>query len=256
MATPPTPLDFSLVIPTYNERENLPELFARLDHVLRAVAFEVILVDDDSPDGTGVAAEALQARYPWLRVIQRRGERGLSSAVVCGFRRARGAILGVMDGDLQHDESRWPQLLDEMVYADFAIATRRAAGGSAGRWTRSRRLTSWVATLLACGIAQVPLSDPMSGFFAIRRELFTALDDPAMRPQGYKIMIYLYSRAVQRLGAEGFRLREIGYQFRPRVQGTSKLSSRVIVECILMLLDLRFNVQVRSERPRFAPAVP
>ncbi len=250
----PERLDFSLVIPTYNERENLPELFARLDRILQGRAFEVILVDDDSPDGTWSAAENFQAQYDWLRVIRRRGERGLSPAVVEGFRQARGAVLGVMDGDLQHDENRLPELLEAMTYADFAIATRRSAGGGAGRWSWSRRLTSWVATMLARGIAQVPLSDPMSGFFAMRRELFASLDAFEMEPHGYKILLYLYSRAVQQLGAEALRLREIGYQFRKREHGQSKLSSRVIVEYVLMLLDLRFSLRTRAPRPRFAPA--
>lgn len=248
------PLEFSLVIPTFNERDNLPELFARLDHVLAQTTFEVLLVDDNSPDQTWAAAEALRPQYPWLRVIRRVGERGLSSAVVCGFRAARGEVVGVMDGDLQHDDSRLPEMLEAMAYADFAVATRRAAGGSAGRWSLSRRFTSWVATMLARGIAQVPLSDPMSGFFAMRRELFSALDDPAMQPHGYKILLYLYSRAAQRFGAERLQLREIGYQFRLRKHGASKLSSRVIIEYVLMLLDLRFSVRANASSADLAPA--
>lgn len=249
-------LDFSLIIPTFNERENLPELCLRLDRVLAGAAFEVILVDDDSPDETWRAAGDMQTQYPWLRVIRRQDERGLSSAVVRGFREARGNVLGVMDGDLQHDDNRLPELMQAAKYADFAIATRRAAGGSAGRWTWSRRLTSWVATMLARTIAQVPLSDPMSGYFAIRRELFAALDGVEMQPHGYKILLYLYSKAVQRFGAERLRLREIGYQFRKREHGESKLSSRVIFEYLWMLLDLRLSMRLRVPRTRFAPAAP
>ncbi len=248
-------LELSLVIPTYNERDNLAELFARLDQVLGQTAFEVLLVDDDSPDQTWAAAEMLRSQYPWLRVIRRTGERGLSSAVVCGFRAAHGRVLGVMDGDLQHDDTRLPELLAAMSYADFAVATRRAAGGSAGRWSLSRRFTSWVATMLARRIAQVPLSDPMSGYFTIRRELFRALDDPAMQPHGYKILLYLYSRATQRFGAERLRLREVGYQFRLRKHGESKLSARVIVEYVLMLLDLRFSVRTSAAPTALEPAL-
>lgn len=254
MDAPPA-LDFSLVVPTFNECANVPELLARLDCTLRGRSFEVLLVDDDSPDRTWAAAENLRPRYPWLRVIRRTEERGLSSAVVRGFRCARGAVVGVMDADLQHDETRWPELLEAMEHADFAIASRRSAGGSAGRWTWSRRLTSWVATMLARGIAQVPLSDPMSGFFAMRRELFVALDEVAMQPQGYKILLYLYSRAVQVFGSGQLRLREVGYQFRPRQMGVSKLSSRVIIEYLWMLFDLRFS-QPRPARARLAPALP
>jgi dolichol-phosphate mannosyltransferase len=256
MGQPSSAVDFSLIIPTFNEGDNLPELFARIDCILARRAFEVLLVDDDSPDGTWAAAKKLQGQYQWLRVIRRTAERGLSSAVVCGFREARGAVLGVMDGDLQHDESRLPELLQEMENADFAIATRQPADGSAGRWTWSRRFTSWVATMLARAIAQVPLSDPMSGYFAIRRELFMALDDSTMRPQGYKILLYLYSRAVQQFGAERLRLREIGYQFRKRTHGKSKLTSRVIVEYVLMLIELRIRVRAKTPSPHFVPAIP
>ena len=256
MGNHPAPVEFSLIIPTYNERDNLPELFSRIDRILSGRSFEVIVVDDDSPDETWLAAGAFQNRYSWLRVIRRRDERGLSSAVICGFRQARGEVLGVMDGDLQHDDTRWPELLEAMNYADFAIATRRAAGGSAGRWTWSRRLTSWVATMLARGIAQVHLSDPMSGFFAMRRELFAIMDNADMQPSGYKVLLYLYSRAIQQFGVERLRLREIGYQFRLRRHGASKLSSRIIVEYVLMLLELRFRTRPRLARTHLAPATP
>lgn len=248
------PLDFSLVIPTYNERENLPELCARLGKILQGRRFEVIVVDDNSSDGTGRAAEKLRASYDWLRVIRREGERGLSSAVVTGFRAARGRVLGVMDADLQHDETRWPQLLAAMQYADFAVGTRRAAGGSLGCWSWLRRLTSWAATELARGIAPVPLSDPMSGFFAMRRRIFAAMDDGSLEPKGYKILLYLYARALRQFSREGLRVREVGYEFRLRERGTSKLSSRVMMQYLCMVLELHFQLRLRSPRPRFIPA--
>ena len=142
-------LDLSLILPTYNERENLAGLFVRIDGVLGGSSFEVIVVDDDSPDGTYAAAQAFEERYPWLRVIRRRNVRGLASAVICGFRRGRGNILDVMDADLQHDVSLLPALLEEMKRAEFAVATRRAAGGTDGKWLRLRRFGSLVATALA-----------------------------------------------------------------------------------------------------------
>src|SRR5215212_3133198 len=116
-------LGFSLIIPTFNERENLPELFRLLDATLRGGDFEVIVVDDDSPDQTSEVARGFCSLYPWLRVIRRREKRGLSASVICGFRNARGELLGVMDADLQHDETRLPELLSTMRDADFAIAT-------------------------------------------------------------------------------------------------------------------------------------
>ncbi len=247
-------IDFSLVIPTYNERENLPVLLQRLDRILAHYKFEVIVVDDDSPDNTWAEAQVQQHRYPWLRVIRRHGERGLSSAVICGFRHARGKILGVMDADLQHDDKRLPELLRKMGHADFAVATRRAVGGSDGKWNWMRRFVSHSATLLAKLIARVPLSDPMSGFFTMRREIFTAVDDWALNPRGYKLLVYLYARALQALGRDKVRLSEVGYDFGERLRGTSKFSAKVILEFVLMLFDLRLHPRHDAARVALLPA--
>jgi len=247
-------LDFSLIIPTYNERENLAPLFERLHRTLAGYQFEVILVDDDSPDRTWEAAQDFQEQYSWLRVVRRRNERGLSSAVICGFRQARGRMLGVMDADLQHDDTRLPELLAELEKADFAIATRRSAGGSDGKWPWPRRVTSWTATMLAKTIAHVSLSDPMSGFFAMRRSLFEAIDDETLQPRGYKVLLYVYARAISRFGADQLRLREIGYQFGNRQHGHSKLSSRVIFEYVVMLVELRLRARQEVGRPRLSHA--
>jgi dolichol-phosphate mannosyltransferase len=248
-------LDFSLVLPTYNERDNLAKLFGRLDRILAKYKFEVILVDDDSPDGTWAEAQVYQHRYKWLRVIRRRGERGLSSAVVCGFRHARGKILGVMDADLQHDANRLPELLREMERADFAVATRRAVGGSDGNWAWPRRTGSWCATLLTRLIARVPLSDPMSGFFTVRRDVFAAVDDWTLRPRGYKVLLYLYSRSLQCFGRHKIRLREVGYEFRERRYGQSKFSVKVVLDFVAMLFDLRLHPK-HLARAALLPARP
>lgn len=247
-------LDFTLVIPTYNERENLAPLCERLDRALAEYDFEVVLVDDDSADRTWEEAERLQERYSWLRVIRRQHERGLSSAVICGFRHARGRMVGVIDADLQHDEARLPEMLHELEQADFAIATRNSAGGSNGTWPWPRRFTSWTATMLARMIAQVSLSDPMSGFFVMRRSLFRALDDGTLQPRGYKVLLYVYARAVGRFGADGLRLREVGYQFGNRQFGRSKLSGKVIFEYVLMLVNLRRQARRELGRTRLSHA--
>jgi Glycosyltransferases involved in cell wall biogenesis len=246
-------LEFSLVIPTYNERENLPHLFAAVSRSLKGREFEIILVDDDSPDKTWAAAEDLQKTCPFLQVIRRRSERGLSSAVICGFRRATGKFLGVMDADLQHDENRLPELLMKIQNADFAIATRRAAGGNDGKWCWSRRLTSAIATTLAKKVAHISLSDPMSGFFVMRRALFEAVDDGSLKPRGYKVLLYLYARCLQRFGPAAVRLAEVGYQFRQRQFGRSKLSSQVVFEYLAMLFTLRAHARgglVRGKLPQ------
>ena len=247
-------LDFSLIIPTYNERDNLAVLLQRLDRILSQYNFEVIIVDDDSPDETWAEAQLYQQRYTWLRVIRRIGERGLSSAVICGFRHARGKVLGVMDADLQHDDTRLPELLNKMDDADFAVATRRAVGGSDGKWNWVRRFVSHGATLLAKLIARVPLSDPMSGFFTMRREIFMAIDDWALHPRGYKLLVYLYARALQAFGRERLRLSEVGYEFGERRCGRSKFSAKVIVDFVVMLFDLRLHPRHEIARVALLPA--
>jgi dolichol-phosphate mannosyltransferase len=248
-------LDLTLVVPTYNERDNLEELFARIDRRLRGYRFEVIVVDDDSPDGTWLAATEFQAQYQWLRVIRRVGLRDLSSAVICGFRHAEGHFLGVMDADLQHDDACLPKFVRELDQADFAVATRRASGGTDGVWPYTRRFVSVIATALTHLLARTPLSDPMSGFFAMRREVFQAIDDEKLQPRGYKVLLYLYSRAVQQLGPDRLRIREVGYQFRNREHGTSKLSSRVVLEFILMLANIRLHWGPRFARSAISHAM-
>jgi dolichol-phosphate mannosyltransferase len=246
-------LDLSLVLPTYNERENLAELFARIDRALIGSCFEVIVVDDDSPDRTWEAAQEFQNRYPWLRVIRRTKGRGLASAVVCGFRHCRGNVLGAMDADLQHDAALLPALLEEMDRADFAVATRRAAGGSDGNWSKLRRLGSLLATAIARRMANIPFSDPMSGFFLVRRKVFQSIDAD-LRPRGYKILIYLYAKAAQRLGEDALRLVEVGYQFAGRAHGRSKLSFGVIFDYFLMLVGLRLGARDGGRRPQWSHA--
>jgi dolichol-phosphate mannosyltransferase len=249
-------VDLSLVLPTYNERENLGELLARIDDALIDVCFEAIIVDDDSPDRTWAAAREFERHYPWLRVIRRRNVRGLGSAVICGFRHARGNVVAVMDADLQHDVDLLPELLRKTERADFAVATRRAAGGSDGKWSKARRFASYVAATLARCIAKAPFSDPMSGFFLMRRGIFQAIDNQNLRPRGYKVLVYLYSKAVQQFGRHALALSEIGYEFSNRVHGRSKLSLRVMVDYFLMLIGLRLSGKTlfQTRRPRWSHA--
>ncbi len=246
-------VDLSLVLPTYNERENMGELFARIDRALAGSCFEVILVDDDSPDRTWAVAQKFQRLYPWLRVIRRQNARGLASAVIYGFRHCRGEVLGVMDADLQHDAALLPALLAEMDCADFAVATRRAAGGSDGKWSKLRRLASLLATAFARWMTSMPLSDPMSGFFLVRREIFQSIDAD-LRPRGYKVLMYLYAKAAQRFGGGALRLAEVGYQFAKRAHGRSKLSLAVIIDYFLMLMGLRLRGRAGARRPQWSHA--
>ena len=157
-----------------------------------------------------------------------------------------------MDADLHHDVEVLPMLLQEAAHAEFSVATRRAAGGKCSAF---RRFGSTFAMGLPRFLANVPFSDPMSGFFALRREVFELIDDADLRPRGYKILIYLYARAVRRLGKGAVRLRELGYRFGSRERGHSKLTAKVMLDYLLMLMELRFKSPVRFARPRSSHAI-
>jgi dolichol-phosphate mannosyltransferase len=239
----------SLVIPTYNERHNIATLICELDALLGPVlgaGYELIVVDDDSPDRTWELALELAQTHPRVRVIRRCGERGLSTAVVRGWQVARGRILAVMDGDLQHPTDVNLRLLAEIERgADLATASRHVAGGGVSDWSAARRVLSRGAQLL--GLLILPgvlsrLSDPMSGFFMLRR---AAVADVTLDPSGYKILIEVVARG--RVGWIG----ETGYVFRERVLGSSKVTASVYIDYLRQLLKLRWALLPSSRLLRF-----
>jgi dolichol-phosphate mannosyltransferase len=226
----------SLVIPTYNERENIEPAVRHVHGVLRGTAqsFEIIVVDDDSPDRTWEAAEALCRNYPELRVVRRVNERGLARAVVRGWREARGEILAVMDGDLQHP----PEALGRLIAAirndgvDIAVASRHVTGGGVSRWNIVRRGVSWSAALMATWVLPGTLRtirDPMSGYFALQRSV---IEGCRLEPEGYKILLEVLGRGRYQ------RVDEIPYTFVERARGGSKLGPRQYAEFIVHLLRL------------------
>ena len=191
-ARPASTTRLSLVIPTFNESRNLPELVARLSAILERIlpgAYELLVVDDDSHDETWAIALQLADRFPTLRVIRRRGEKGLSTAVVRGWQAARGDVLAVIDADLQHPPEVVERLWGEIVEgADLAVGSRHSAGGGVSDWSALRRALSRGAQLL--GLCLLPgvvgrVSDPMSGYFMVRR---SAIAGATLSPLGYKIM--------------------------------------------------------------------
>jgi len=213
----PRPLpSVSVVVPTYREAGNLPELMRRLEQVRAASlpALELVIVDDDSADGTErIVAEA---DHPWVRLIVRKGVRGLSSAVLEGLRQCCNEVAVVMDADLSHPPEKIPELVRAIAAgADFAIGSRYVAGGStAAAWGVFRWLNSKVATWLVWPLTSV--QDPMSGFFAIHRERFARAQ--GLNPIGYKIGLEL----LVRCGCQD--VREIPIHFADRKAGQSKLS--------------------------------
>lgn len=240
IASDQQPLKFSLVLPTFNEGENISEIVGILSELLDRVIpadYELIVVDDDSPDRTWELAAELMPAYPQLRVIRREQERGLSTAVIRGWQAARGDILGVIDADLQHPPEILIQLWVEMSKgAELAVASRNIVGGGVSEWSLARRFLSRGAQML--GLAILPevigrLSDPMSGYFMVRR---SAIANQILSPVGYKILIEVAARGQIRWIAE------VGYVFRERVAGASKVTWKQYLEYIQHLIKLRFSL--------------
>jgi dolichol-phosphate mannosyltransferase len=239
----------SLVIPTYNEAKNVGVLVSQLQALLEPIlgeAYEIIVVDDDSPDRTWEIALGIAGQNPRVRVIRRQGERGLSTAVIRGWQCARGEILGVMDADLQHPAEINVRLLREIERgATLATASRHVAGGGVSDWNVARRVLSRGAQLI--GLLILPgvlgrLSDPMSGYFMFRRQ---AIAGVTLDPLGYKILIEVVARGeVQWIG-------EVGYVFRERSEGESKVTWHLYVQYLLHLLKLRWATLPRSRFFKF-----
>ena len=219
-----TPTFASVVVPTYNEAGSLPILIDRLAAALRGREWELVVVDDGSPDGTADVAERIGATQP-VRVVRRAGKLGLASAVVAGFAAARGDTIVVMDADLSHPPEVVPQLLDAVGGgADMAIGSRYVTGGGAMDWPMSRRVVSRVACLM--GNALVPVRDSTSGFFALRRGV---VDGVKLNPIGFKIGFEVMARGRYTKAVE------IPYVFRDRELGKSKFGRREIGQYLIQL---------------------
>ena len=234
---PEAPLQLAVVVPVLNEAANMAALFARLDAALQGLVWEVVVVDDDSPDGTAELVRGLALRDPRVRVLQRIGRRGLASAVVEGMLASAAPVLVVMDGDGQHDEAVIPALHAAVAERgfDLAVGTRYAAGGSTGDWSRARRRISALATWLSRRLLKCDLSDPMSGFFAVRREAMAAAA-PRLSNIGFKILMDLVASSPAPL-----RTAEVPFVFRLREHGESKLDLRVAQEFAVLCLEKMFG---------------
>lgn len=227
------PLELAVIIPTFNETANVRPLLDRLAIVLAGRSWEAIFVDDNSPDGTAELVRSIGVRTTRVRVLQRIGRRGLSSAVIEGMLATSAPVLAVIDGDMQHDEAALPALVDAVASgaADLAVGTRYADGGGVGDWDSARLSASRFATRLGHAVLRTPLSDPMSGFFAISRPALTSAL-PHLSGVGFKILLDIAASAPARL-----RVAEVPYQFRSRQAGESKLGARVALEYGTLLLD-------------------
>jgi dolichol-phosphate mannosyltransferase len=231
------PLELAVIVPTFNEVDNIEELHRRLVGILAGVRWEMVVVDDDSTDGTPGRALALAEQGHDVRVLRRIGRRGLSTAVIEGMMATPARFLAVIDADLQHDEAALMPMLEKLREGgvDLAIGSRYVAGGGLGDWNQRRARMSNFATRVAQKVVRANISDPMSGFFMITREALerTVRD---LSGEGYKILLDLFASARPPL-----RFAEFPYVFRPRIHGESKLDAAVLWEYLVLILDKSFG---------------
>lgn len=240
--------ELSIIAPSYNERPNIRPLVQKLNDSLGGIDWEIIFVDDDSPDGTAEEVRALALTDRRVRCVQRIGRTGLSSAVVEGMLSASSPFLAVLDSDMQHDESILPNMLAQLRAGayDIVIGSRYVTGGEIGNWDGKRAAMSALATKLSKLAVKQDVSDPMSGFFMITRPAF----EGAVRRlsgSGFKIMLDIIASAPQPL-----RCKELPYSFRTRQFGESKLDSMVVLEYGMLLIDKMFGGYVPARFVLFA----
>jgi dolichol-phosphate mannosyltransferase len=230
--------ELSVVVPTFNERDNVGPLVERLRRSLAGVAWQAIFVDDQSPDGTAAVVKSMASRDPRLVCLERVGRRGLAGAVVEGAMASAAPFVAVIDADLQHDESLLPRMLAKLRSgeADLAVGTRFLSGNSAeperavDGLSPLRRWGSGMANALARQVLRTPVSDPVSGFFMIRRELIEAVA-PRLSSHGFKVLFDIIASQPTPP-----RIVELPYAFAERQAGASKMDGRIIIEYLGLIL--------------------
>jgi dolichol-phosphate mannosyltransferase len=232
-AVEPTTVELTVVIPTFNERDNVEPLLRRLDATLKGVAWQAIFVDDNSPDGTAAAVKAMAARDPRVICLKRVGRRGLAGAVVEGAMASAAPYVAVIDADLQHDETLLPRMLAALRAdeADLAIGARAMTAEGLGQGlSPTRQAGSKLANALARIVLKADVSDPVSGFFMIRRSLIDQVA-PHLSSQGFKVLFDIIASQ-----ASPPRIKEFPYVFAERKAGASKMDGRVIIEYLGLIV--------------------
>jgi dolichol-phosphate mannosyltransferase len=225
-----------IVVPTYNEKDNLPALLEALTDFPPEI--HILVVDDGSPDGTGEIAERWSSENPRVHVIRRAGKMGLGSAYVAGFRWALERDyerIFEMDADFSHDPKYVPEMLAASETADLVIGSRYLTGVNVVNWPMSRLLLSWCANKYAKFVSGLPIHDCTAGFKCFRREVLEKIDLDRIAASGYGFQIELHYKAWKK----GFKLAEVPIVFVDRRAGTSKMSGRIIREALLLVLRLR-----------------
>jgi dolichol-phosphate mannosyltransferase len=226
-------IELAVIIPTFNESQNIEPLLALLDSALRGLQWEVIFVDDDSTDNTSRLVRSLSAARPNVRVLQRIGRRGLSSACIEGMLATSAAYLAVMDADLQHDETLLPRMLETIKAEklDLVIGSRSVEGGSMGEFAARRQFLSNMGRKLSTAVCKVEVLDPMSGFMMLDRRFFEEVDH-RLSGISFKILVDLLASSTRPV-----RIRELPYTFRNRIHGESKLDTTNLLEFLFLLAD-------------------
>jgi dolichol-phosphate mannosyltransferase len=227
-----------VVLPTYNERDNLPAIVPQI--LDAAPEIDVLVVDDSSPDGTGALADELGRADPRVRVLHRPRKEGLGRAYLAGFDVALRAGYGLvleMDADFSHDPGALPLLLAAAKNADVVLGSRYVEGGGTANWGAGRRLLSRAGSLYARTILRLPVRDLTGGFKCFRREVLEGLDLPSVTTSGYAFQIELTWRAIRR----GFRVVEVPITFADRRVGKSKMSRRIVAEALWKVWAMRFS---------------
>ncbi|QOY89750.1 glycosyltransferase [Paludibaculum fermentans] len=225
--------ELAVIVPTFNEKANVLPLIEAVDRALAGIEYEIVFVDDDSLDGTSEHVRAVAQANPRVRILQRINRKGLASAVIEGMMSTSAPYLAVIDGDMQHDERVLPQMLAKLKQQqlDIVVGSRHVEGGGMGDFSKSRVLLSNAGKALSRSISKTPVSDPMSGFFLLDRRF---LDDVVreLSSTGFKILLDLLASARRPV-----KLGEVGYTFRLRERGESKLNIIVSLEYLRLLLD-------------------
>jgi len=226
--------ELTVVVPTFNEAANVAAVVEAVDRALAGVDWELMFVDDDSPDGTAERVRAIAQADRRVRCVQRIGRRGLSSACVEGMLASSAPYLAVMDGDLQHDPALLRPMLDTLRggQTDIVVGSRHVAGGGVGDFSAQRQGISRLATRLSRAVLKADLTDPMSGFFMLTRPALMGCLRGGVSGIGYKILVDLFASAPRPL-----RFVELPYTFRSRQAGESKLDSKVVWDYLMLLAD-------------------
>jgi dolichol-phosphate mannosyltransferase len=230
----------AVIVPSYKERDNIAPLYEKVKAALGDIAFEFIVVDDNSPDGTAAVVKEMARHHSNVRCIHRIGRRGLSSAVIEGISASAAPYFAVIDADHQHDERILPKMLDKVMAGDdIVVGTRYAGSGAVGEGlSKTREAGSRFATQLSHLVTGKSLSDPMSGFFLMKREVFDEIAG-SLSSEGFKILLDIVVSASRKLSAEGRELKigEVDYTFRQRNAGESKMNPLVVVQFLGLVVS-------------------